>query len=404
MPTKGKDGFYHSKVVPAPGVKPVYFRARTLREFNQRRQQIIEDYRTGRENRSMTFVDLAEEWFTVVHQPRVKASTAETMRLFIRGHIVPAFPAQQLARAVRYKDLQHCVDLLTGSCAGYASKAIGTLKQICRYGIAQGVMDADYSTALRMPRVAKAEPRTALTAAQAAALRASYVPDPVHLALMLQYYCGLRCGESLAVQWGDINFTTGRLHVVRQYNKTTRSISDLKSDRANRTDSADRYVDMPAELMALLNPLRSLPQYYVCTGSRDVYTYGAWMYHFIKLMLSLGFAHVNDTAAQAEKKAISQGKPWKLTYQPNYYDPDFTAHSLRHNYATALFRAKVDPAIAMKYLGHSSYNTTLSVYTDIENMLDDAVEMDDYLRDCMKKVAQKLESRLTGTANTAENP
>ena len=385
-------------------MKPVYFRARTLREFNQERQRIIEEYRTGRCNRDMTFADLANEWFTIVHQPSVKTSTAANMRLFIKNHIVAAFPPQQLARAVRYKDLQQCVDRLAGSCAGYASKAIGTLKNICRYGIALGVMSADYSTALRMPRVAKSEPRSALTADQAAALRKDYVPDAVHLALMFQYYCGLRCGESLAVQWGDINFTSGRLHVVRQFNKTTSTITDLKSDRASRTDSADRYVDMPAELVSLLRPLRSLPQYFVCTGSTEPFTYGAFTYHFIKRMMILGFAHLNDAAARAEKKARSQGKDWVLHYHPNYYEVDFTPHSLRHNYATALYRAEIDPAIAMQYLGHSSYNTTLNVYTDIKNMLDDDIELDDYLLVVMKKVANKLQSRRTGTDNNAENP
>ena len=404
MPTKGKDGYYHSKVVPAKGVKPVYFRARTLREFNQKRQAIIEQYRTGRDTHDMPFVDLAQEWFDVVKVKRVKASTAISLRLFLKNHILPSFPPQQLARAVRYADLQRCVDLLDGYSSTPITQAIGFLKNICRYGIAQGYMDADYSTALCRPRSAKTAPRSALTGDQAAALRRAFVPDAMHLALMFQYYCGLRCGESLAVQWGDINFTTARLHVVRQYNKSTRTITDLKGDRFDRTDSADRFVDMPAELISILQPLRGLPALYVCTSSADRYTYGAFKYHFMRMMLSLGMAHPNDNYQKAQKKSLAKGGPAEPWYCPNNYDTDFTPHNLRHNYATALFRAGVDPAIAMTQLGHSNYNTTLNVYTDIKNMLADDVQLDDHLLEAVKKVAFKLQTRRDGTSNNAEIP
>jgi len=397
MPSKGKDGYYHSKVVPAPGVKPVYFRARTLREFNQKREEIIETYRTGRSARSITFADLATEWLNTVKLPSVKPSTAANLRLFFKNHILPAFPPQQLARAVRYKDLQSCVDRLAGYSSGYVNQAIGMLKAICRYGLSEEALDADYSTALRLPLVTKSAGRSALTADQAAALRASWRPDPVHLALAFQYFCGLRCGESLAVQWGDVNFTSGRLHVVRQFNKTTSAITDLK------TDNSDRFIDMPPELMRLLDPLRGLPHIYVCTGSAQPFTYGAFTYHFIKLMVALGFALPNEAAARAEKKTLAQGKRWVMYYHPNYYSVDFTPHNLRHNYATALYRVGIDPAMAMTYLGHSSYNTTMNVYTDIKNMLSTDVTLDDYLPTALEKVAKKLQTRRFSPSKNAEN-
>lgn len=388
MPTKGKDGFYHSKVTPAKGVKPVYFRARTLREFNQERQRIIEEYRTGRNARSVTFIELAEEWWQVVKLPRQKASSAAMLRACLNTHILSWFPPQQLARAIRYKDLQACVDSMRGYAESTVSRVIGMLRGICRYGVAEGAMDADYSTALRRPKLAKPSPRLALTADQAAALRAAFVPEPVHLALALQYYCGLRCGESQAVQWGDIDFSAKRLHVVRQFNKCTRTVTDLK------TDHSDRYVDVPDELITILNPLRGLPAVYVPTGSREPLTYGAFNYQFVKLMVSLGMARLNDCAARAEARAQKKGTPFRPWFNPNYYDCDFTPHNLRHNYATAVYRAGIDPALAMQLLGHSSYDTTLSIYTDIRSMLDDSVSLDDYLPAVLKKVANKLQTKV----------
>ena len=391
MPVKGKDGYYHSKVTPAKGVKPVYFRARTLREFNQKRQQIIEDYKTGRAGRDLPFVDLAREYFHIVREPRLRPSSAGVQRSKLNVHILQYFPPQQLARAIRYKDLQGCVDQMQGMSAHTVSSVIGLLKCICRYGVAEGAMEADYSTALRMPPVPRPAPRMALTAAQAAALRNAWKPEPVHIVLALQYYCGLRAGEALGLQWGDLDFKAGRLHVIRQYENHTRVITEPK------TPNSTRWVDMPDELVRLLLPLRALPALFVATSDSLPMTYDVYRYRFVQLLLSLGMAHRNDSYFRAQAKAEKKEKPFNFSFSPSYYDCDFTSHNLRHNYATALFRNQVDPAMAMSLLGHTSYNTTLSVYTDIKNMMDDSVSLDDYLPSVLKKVAQKLQTRRTGT-------
>lgn len=391
MPTKGKDGYYHSKVTPAKGVKPVYFRARTLREFNEERQRIIEEYRTGRQGRNMTFLDLAQEYWTVIRAPRLRPSSASVIHGALNAHILRHFSPSILARAIRYKDLQSCVDAMAGMARDTVSRVIGLLQGICRYGVSEGAMDADYSTALRYPIVSRPAPRLALTEAQAAALRAAYQPTPIHIALSLQYYCGLRAGESLGLQWGDLDFKARRLHVLRQFNKGTRTITDPK------TENSTRWVDMPEELLSLLLPLRTLPSFYVCTGTAVPFTYGGFKYQYTKLMLSLGFARLNDIAAEAEKKAQAEGKPFHPYANPNYYDCDFTPHTLRHNYATACYRAGIDPVMAMALLGHKSYDTTVSIYTDIKSMLDDSVDLDAHLPAALKKVAQKLELKRAGT-------
>lgn len=41
MPKKQKDGRYRAKVTPAPGEKPVYVSARTLRELNEKKQYVL---------------------------------------------------------------------------------------------------------------------------------------------------------------------------------------------------------------------------------------------------------------------------------------------------------------------------------------------------------------------------
>ena len=43
-----------------------------------------------------------------------------------------------------------------------------------------------------------------------------------------------------------------------------------------------------------------------------------------------------------------------------------TPHYFRHNFATLLYEAGVDPLIAMKIIGHTDYQTTANIYTHIK--------------------------------------
>ena len=47
--------------------------------------------------------------------------------------------------------------------------------------------------------------------------------------------------------------------------------------------------------------------------------------------------------------------------------PTLTPHYFRHNYATLLFEAGVEPLIAMKILGHTDYQTTANIYTHLKS-------------------------------------
>ena len=62
--------------------------------------------------------------------------------------------------------------------------------------------------------------------------------------------------------------------------------------------------------------------------------------------------------------------------------PNLTPHYFRHNYATPLFEAGVEPLIAMKILGHTDYQTTANIYTDLKSdmMKKSSVDMQEVFR------------------------
>ena len=62
--------------------------------------------------------------------------------------------------------------------------------------------------------------------------------------------------------------------------------------------------------------------------------------------------------------------------------PTLTPHYFRHNFATLLFEAGVEPLIAMKILGHTDYQTTANIYTHLnsEMMKKSSVDMEEVFR------------------------
>lgn len=369
MPRKGKDGKYHSKVTPAPGVKPIYFEARTLREFYERREQIVRDYVTGKSVHDAAFVDMIDEWYRVVKEPRIRTESTRSRYVTILRRLRAGFSPSLLCRAVRYPELQTFVDSAAGECKDTISKLIGTLNAVCKYAVAEGAMFANYAAALQRPKTGAVEDRTALTADQAARLLDASRDDPFGIVPIIGYYTGLRLGEILGLRWQDIDFRK-RVIFVRQailgHHKRGDPVGGLKNE------GSERAVPMPEELAEYLDPLRGLPDTFVCpraTLSKGPLTQVTFRDHFDRILLRAGLAHRTE-----------DGKLRR----------DVTMHWLRHHYATACYRAGVPLSAAMRWLGHTDMATTVKVYTDLEkaNFRDDN---DDHLMNVLKKVGQKLD-------------
>ena len=75
--------------------------------------------------------------------------------------------------------------------------------------------------------------------------------------------------------------------------------------------------------------------------------------------------YLNICAGGKDKKRIADqdGKP---AFSPalQVIEP-FTAHQLRHTYATMLYDAGVDTKSAQKLMGHASIEMTLKIYTHL---------------------------------------
>lgn len=81
------------------------------------------------------------------------------------------------------------------------------------------------------------------------------------------------------------------------------------------------------------------------------------MTHTVYLRNWNSFIHYLNLKAGGKDRSRSNPKVWAMEA--------FTAHQLRHSYATMLYDAGVDVLTAQKYLGHADVQTTMKIYTHL---------------------------------------
>ena len=274
-------------------------------------------------------------------------------------HILPAFGLRHL-RAISAGELQAFVNSFADASKSQITLAVGALKAIFASAYAEGIIERDPSVSLIRPKAKKKNERRALTDQETEYVLETMKRHEHGLYLAVLYYLGLRRGEALGLQWGDFDFDEDLVHVQRDIDfcGSTARDGDLK------TDAADRYVPIPGELRAMLTKMRGFPQQYVFhTETGQPWPQSSFKRIWLSLMeIKAGTKRKNDIVKRLK--------------------PTLTPHYFRHNFATLLFEAGVEPLIAMKILGHTDYQTTANIYTHLnsEMMKKSSVDMEEVFR------------------------
>lgn len=370
MPAKKKlsekaDKRYRAKItVPETGQK-IYISARTRAELEQKKARVRAELIEGVAMHDMPFVEAIEEWFNVVKRPKIKAqSTLKNWLNALNLHVLPYFDRRKMCRAVRRADLQQCLDQLSGANTTTIQLTASILRGACHYALAERIITSDPSAALTLPKARDAERKKAFTPDQREALLRVAVQSPDGLMIYLLYYLGLRRGEMLGLQWGDIDWEAHTVRVQRDvdYNAGSSStvvIGDLK------TAAATRDVPIPDALYAILRPLKGLPTIHLVNVHGQPMNYNQFKHRWGKLMLAAGQAHLSDRYLARCDQRRRAGERVLAPNASYDYDLDVTPHMFRHNYITACVLAGIPAEVTMQIVGHTDYTTTIDVYTHV---------------------------------------
>jgi integrase len=157
-------------------------------------------------------------------------------------------------------------------------------------------------------------------------------------------YTGMRRSEALALRWGDLNFTTGRLAIRRAADVTTRNKA-----KTTKTGSA-RVLDLDTDSLAVLKAYKAKR--------------GA-----ISLDLARADAHVfgNDAGEIRSPNEVSRRWTTRVRRAQTEIDelPRVTLQGLRHTHAILLLELGEHPKVVQERLGHSTITTTMNIYSHV---------------------------------------
>jgi integrase/recombinase XerD len=137
------------------------------------------------------------------------------------------------------------------------------------------------------------------------------------------YSLGLRLGEGLHLQVGDIDSARMMVHVHRG------------------KGAKDRYIPLPSSTLKILR------QYWV------THRHPLWLFP-----ATVRDGQPTATADQPLERSSVQGAMRRVVEELKIQKA-ISIHSLRHSYATHLLEAGVNLRLIQQYLGHSSLNTTM---------------------------------------------
>ncbi len=351
---KREDQRYEKKITvgrnPDGSLRRISVYGTTKKELERKVAEIQTDLERGifLSTETVTFGAVAENWITFF-----KPLISEKMRLrykgIIDGHLKPLL--EMKVKDLRPMHLQRIINEMAKS--GYAQKSMQMVKQtasqVLDHAMQNDLVYRNVFEKLKVPHV-ESIPREPITEEQRDLILRTWKGHRMGVPALIMLYCGLRRGELLALLWSDIDLDNRTLSVTKAADMPTNATTIKKP----KTRAGIRTVPFPNAILPALqwakNETKSL---YVCPnmttgGIMSAQAYGqAWR------------SYMHYLNIQAGGKDRSRINPKIVAMEP------FTAHQLRHSYATMLYDADVDVKTAQKLLGHADFGVTMKIYTHL---------------------------------------
>jgi integrase len=287
-----------------------------------------------------------DRWLEDVVRPQRRPNTYASYAERIQTHIAPELGRIPLAK-LKAHDIQRFLNRKVQG-GKLSPVSVGYLHRILRSALTQavkwGLVPRNEATLVEPPRVERVE-RQVLDLDQARAFLAAVRGDRLEALYSVGFAIGLRRGEVLGLQWGDVDLTSGTVtvrHELQRIDGTLQLMEYTKSRSSHRT------ISLPAQALEMLKEhrrsqveerLQAGPEWtasdYVFTTSRGTPLDGRNVLRYFQ---------------NALKRA---GLPHQRF------------HDTRHACASLLFAMDVPDHVVMSILGHSSISITKNIYAHV---------------------------------------
>ena len=196
----------------------------------------------------MLFSEAVEMYWTDKSK-RLRGNTLEGYASAIRCHLLPAW-AEREVETITHDEVQAWVDSVPTY--GAAAKAYKTFRQVYRWTLRKLQLRIwDVTQGIELPR-APVVRRPTVTAAEEQRTLRGIVGQPWEAVVLLEAALGLRRCEACGVDWSDIDWRTGWVHVQRGAHWVGGEVVEY----ATKTKLSDRWLKLPRWALSRLRQIR----------------------------------------------------------------------------------------------------------------------------------------------------
>lgn len=400
---KSKDGYYH-KYFTYEGKRYHAF-ASTEAELYMKVGKMMSSLERGEIglDKNTTVRRWSEEWLSTYKEGNMTQKSFDTYTQKLNGYILPAIGHMKL-KDVKDVHLQKILNSQRGMSFSHVSKLRMVMSQMFDRAVQSRLITFNPAAALVLPQCENKTHRSLTDRERESVLS---VCDQHHGGLFVKMilFCGLRPGEAIALQWKDIDFDKGIVHVRTAKESGSSTIKEPKTAAGIR--DVPVRPDYLAELKAVRgDPFETVFHQYQLANRHKPLTESSMraLWHSFKRLVDKAMAEaaMREIAEQKDKKRrrllcaqlnaelsvpeimrrIDAGNltvTWKgkvvIHGESEELLDGLVPYCLRHTYCTDLQRAGVPLNVAKYLMGHSDISVTANIYTHTtEDVIQDAAE------------------------------
>jgi integrase len=283
--------------------------------------------------------EFLDRWLEDAARPCVAFNTLRIYRGFVKNHIAPAIggiTVRQLSPAnvlFLHSEMER-----RGASPRLRQMVHTTLRRALRDAVQWGVLARNPCDLVERPRASRSE-AAYLNSDQVQALLSAAKGDRLEALIVLAVSTGLRQGELLGLQWGDIDLEARTLSVRRQLKEEKQGrpvLGELKTAKSRRLVVLPKIAVAALRVHKAQHNIAHHPTALVFTGRR-------------------GFP----------LRKTNLLRRWYHPLVAKAGLPHFRFHGLRHTHATLLLSAGIHPKVVQERLGHASVMMTLDTYSHV---------------------------------------
>ena len=342
-----KNGTHHRKVFTSTQKKG----GKTI--VREKLNKFIEELNVinnGRGGASPLLKDIIEEWLQD-EKLYIKPTTFMRKKSTVENHIMPAFGDMPI-ETITHVDIQNLINDMSKSGQSYSSvkKVYEALNACIRFYRHKQQIYFNPCENIRIPTHNKKDPsdieffderQIGMIEEE---IRRTYKTDKkvyrMGESVIIILYTGIRIGELLALEWTDIDFINNTISITKDAALVANEEGkyDMVIQKTPKTKKSNRVIpmtDKAKEAFLQIKQITGNCQYVMTTSNGSIIRPYNLDKMFAKVLRNTGI--------------IDEGESYGV-------------HTLRHTFASLLFKNGIETKIISELLGHSSVKVTEDIY------------------------------------------